>query len=347
MDVRNRSTNLTDKLTTHYESGKKKSRLIPSVGFLNRCAPLWYIVVIMGVAYWGISDALPSIYGKRSVLLLNINTCLCYVIFIEVMINWMCIHLVDSSYKPHIHGTKQTEDNGSDAKVTIDVSSSSTDNGRQSKFNYKIYVASGVSKTDGSVQRTAYPYWSWVPCLICQKLRPPRCHHCTLCGICVLKRDHHCYFARACVGINNQRHFTVFLFWALFGTVYSSCHMVLYFFGEVLPVIKYIDIVPPIAFVRALFGYQDFVISFLMLLAWGLLAFTVLTWEHFKDMIFLINKSTTSFEHMNEIRITDSRTLQDKLYSVFGHYWVLNFFVPVHMFFKPIEDPLYWPSIKL
>ncbi|ESP02549.1 hypothetical protein LOTGIDRAFT_80064, partial [Lottia gigantea] len=63
----------------------------------------------------------------------------------------------------------------------------------------------------------------------CQRLRPPRCHHCSLCNKCVLKRDHHCFFARACVGIHNQRHFMVFLFWTFAGTVYSTIHMIPYF----------------------------------------------------------------------------------------------------------------------
>nr|XP_009927580.1 PREDICTED: palmitoyltransferase ZDHHC15-like [Haliaeetus albicilla] len=29
-------------------------------------------------------------------------------------------------------------------------------------------------------------------CDRCQLIKPDRCHHCTVCAICVLKMDHHC-----------------------------------------------------------------------------------------------------------------------------------------------------------
>ena len=69
-----------------------------------------------------------------------------------------------------------------------------------------------------------YPYWSWKPCNVCGIDRPPRTHHCMQCRCCVLKRDHHCFFAANCIGLNNQRHFIVLLLWSCIGVFFSLFH---------------------------------------------------------------------------------------------------------------------------
>lgn len=56
-------------------------------------------------------------------------------------------------------------------------------------------------------------------CKICEGSKPPRAHHCRVCGRCVLKMDHHCPFTDNCVGLYNRREFLLFvvsglLFWS-------------------------------------------------------------------------------------------------------------------------------------
>jgi len=36
-------------------------------------------------------------------------------------------------------------------------------------------------------------------CKYCRKPKPPRAHHCSSCGVCVLRMDHHCPFAVNCM----------------------------------------------------------------------------------------------------------------------------------------------------
>eukprot|EP00928_Gymnodinium_smaydae_P020821 TRINITY_DN18051_c0_g1_i1.p1 TRINITY_DN18051_c0_g1~~TRINITY_DN18051_c0_g1_i1.p1 ORF type:complete len:370 (-),score=18.59 TRINITY_DN18051_c0_g1_i1:189-1190(-) len=48
-------------------------------------------------------------------------------------------------------------------------------------------------------------------CTKCIKLKPPRCHHCSICQRCVLKMDHHCPWINNCVGHGNYRHFCLFM----------------------------------------------------------------------------------------------------------------------------------------
>lgn len=34
----------------------------------------------------------------------------------------------------------------------------------------------------------------WKYCSVCESITPPRAWHCTICHVCILKRDHHCMF---------------------------------------------------------------------------------------------------------------------------------------------------------
>lgn len=57
--------------------------------------------------------------------------------------------------------------------------------------------------------RATYRY-----CFICNHLKPDRCHHCRICGVCVLKMDHHCPWVNNCISYANYKAFVLFLFYA-------------------------------------------------------------------------------------------------------------------------------------
>ncbi|XP_065884392.1 palmitoyltransferase ZDHHC2-like isoform X2 [Dysidea avara] len=52
-------------------------------------------------------------------------------------------------------------------------------------------------------------------CSRCHLIKPDRCHHCSLCGRCVLKMDHHCPWINNCVGFSNYKFFFLFLFYTI------------------------------------------------------------------------------------------------------------------------------------
>lgn len=76
-----------------------------------------------------------------------------------------------------------------------------------------------------------------------------RSHHCPLCKMCVLRKDHHCFITGACVGLGNQvcellflyfcnflnfqRYFMVFLFWCAIGLTIAMPHLFFYMNTEV------------------------------------------------------------------------------------------------------------------
>lgn len=51
----------------------------------------------------------------------------------------------------------------------------------------------------------------WTECYHCDMTRPPRAHHCGVCGYCVMRFDHHCPWINNCVGKLNHRYFLQFL----------------------------------------------------------------------------------------------------------------------------------------
>ncbi|KAI0219137.1 Palmitoyltransferase zdhhc2 [Massospora cicadina] len=48
-------------------------------------------------------------------------------------------------------------------------------------------------------------------CRKCNLEKPDRSHHCSVCGECILKMDHHCPWVNNCVGFYNQKFFLLFV----------------------------------------------------------------------------------------------------------------------------------------
>lgn len=79
-------------------------------------------------------------------------------------------------------------------------------------------------------------------CEPCKYIKPPRVSHCSTCGGCIMKLDHHCMWTQNCIGYRNQRPFFLFTvymtigvlqFWfatyAAYHQMYGDCKFFSYF----------------------------------------------------------------------------------------------------------------------
>lgn len=83
----------------------------------------------------------------------------------------------------------------------------------------KSYVDTALAQLQSDMEQGARR--ASIPrCSSCRTPKPPRTHHCSLCGRCVLKMDHHCPWVNGCVGYHNQRYFVAFLLYLFAGTWY-------------------------------------------------------------------------------------------------------------------------------
>lgn len=67
-------------------------------------------------------------------------------------------------------------------------SDGSPDEGREFLEGFKYYHLMQERAYDGG----------WRYCRKCNQMKPDRSHHCSVCGVCILRMDHHCVFIGTC-----------------------------------------------------------------------------------------------------------------------------------------------------
>ncbi|KAK1807020.1 hypothetical protein P4O66_004848 [Electrophorus voltai] len=93
---------------------------------------------------------------------------------------------------------------------------------------YQVVIANRASPSEQSGEPRGVPdgllqkstrRGNWCP--YCKVVRPPRAGHCRICGVCVLRLDHHCVWINSCVGQANHRSFLLMLVFFLLTSLYG------------------------------------------------------------------------------------------------------------------------------
>ncbi|CAH1773205.1 unnamed protein product, partial [Owenia fusiformis] len=218
---------------------------------------------------------------------------------------------------------------------------------KPTKKKTQVYVVTIHRKTEFGVEKSTYPYWSWKPCITCQHERPPRVHHCHVCRTCILKRDHHCFFTGTCIGLNNQRHFVVFVWWTAIATTFSLVHGIAYCYWYFLADSWCMDVILPVTVFRCIMGYDvSYFKCLLVAIGYSLLWFCPICWKFVFDQFYTISNGITTFELGNEIKVVNTNSCRRNIRGVFGNYWIINFIIPLHLIFKPHDSGVYWHGVS-
>ncbi len=121
-------------------------------------------------------------------------------------------------------------------------------------------------------------------CLKCNKTRPFKTHHCSICKKCILNMDHHCpwilnwYLQLTSVGLNNHRYFILFLLYTFLLCLVFVCEL------------------RPSSF-KSLWFYSLFSCLYLIALICGFLVFLLLCWN-----LYLVGLNETALEYSEKWR---------------------------------------------
>ena len=164
--------------------------------------------------------------------------------------------------------------------------------------------------------------------------------------MCVLKRDHHCFFTANCIGFFNQRYFIVFTFYVALGMILSILITSAYFYSS-LPHTTWLHIsryVAPIAIALWLNGLLSFT-HLLLIIQCNLSVIVVGCAVGFYGWQFCIVLSgQTSYEASHGICRYKLGSVSENLRCVFGPYWAANFLLPLRTL--PDGDGFFWKTAK-
>ncbi|BFZ10296.1 hypothetical protein BsWGS_13335 [Bradybaena similaris] len=167
-----------------------------------------------------------------------------------------------------------------------------------------------------------------VYCQQCTLIKPDRCHHCSRCGVCVLKMDHHCPWINNCVGFHNYKYFLLFVFYCLAYCIFvplTSLRFIIAFFVDLY---NGVDVSGDYNRIQIILVFVFLIATAVALvpllkLHWGLVSTNVTTLENTRPL-GLVGKAPDM--HLFDLGRAEN------LRQVFGHrplLWLLPVFTSV------------------
>ena len=315
---------------------------------LNFISPLWFLNCVIGVNYVADTIIWDYLYGAGTWMSLTAK-CISTFMSFEMIINWIFLCTVRSTYvNTEDNNRKRLEHEKNFPQFNSDGILYEELKERRPTLGTGNWSVITHHKPEG-VTRTAYPYWSWKPCVVCSFHKPPRCHHCPMCNECVLKRDHHCFFARQCIGLYNQRFFVVFNFWSTCLTVLVAPQIIYYTYSALWPTMTIGDLFLPWTLMRFILGFTPFYTFYIILQVYSIIFFILTAGTFLYEQIKCIDMGLTSFETDNkadDIK-TECKSRYEKFACVFGRRpIIINFLIPFHWMSPPADDGISWDTMK-
>jgi len=183
-------------------------------------------------------------------------------------------------------------------------------------------------------------------CITCCVMRPARAKHCSHCGYCVMRMDHHCVWINNCVGINNHLKFYFFI---LSGTVTELLFILIQYlylspkFGEYQKSTE--ESIIGQLFVRIMTICQTETLSVMILVPhFALLVLLAGLW--LQQTVGILKNLTTN-EQINAIKYTDYISVRDGRAKnlVFDLGYKQNFYDFLNSFTIELQNPFLWNGI--
>ncbi|KAK3087983.1 hypothetical protein FSP39_013079 [Pinctada imbricata] len=134
--------------------------------------------------------------------------------------------------------------------------------------------------------------------------------------------------------------------WTLVSQFYSLCLVLGFYFGKIWSHVTIFDALPLFSFLRYVTGYEYGWTGILVIFAWLLSIFACVGMLQFVSALHQLFCGEIAFEIENRIHLKDERPVSNKIRSVFGDFWYLNFIFPISGgCFNPDDDPYHWNQL--
>lgn len=155
-------------------------------------------------------------------------------------------------------------------------------------------------------------------CRKCSAWKPPRAHHDSMTGRCVLRMDHYCIWVLNCVGLLNYKHFCLFLIYGMLGCLMSAALLI-------RPLMEAFSVAQP--------SVGDLILTFLTFVFALAFSLALLGFVIMHARLCAMNKTTIEAYEKRTIKPWpyDKGSARQNYLEVFGRerrYWLLPMHTP-------------------